>query len=352
MSSGGAQHQQPDGLNHPRFASTEDDSPYNPTAAEQDYRVDYQFESTSSEQQQLETLRQSASPQFHTSTLPLHSTTETWRDSHQSYNDFALFPTANDPSPYDYDSKDPVPTGSINPADLMNPSPPHHNIALQIHPNQQQPTSQPGSISSPPADPQGIYEWDTVYAHQQSYRRAPSEYSDVSSHTQSPFLRNQEFTEHASPLLQGTHIQQGSMQDFLNAGASPGESFGLDQFTLNEREISPHVSPRISPAPLHSGANSPYMPQGNLYRGYVPPMSQTQDMNNFHPPPPRRTGNGLGLNRAPGEDGVFPQINVIFAPPQRQPTFPGKPGHTHDDSALSPPPKSRLFSELSRSIQC
>lgn len=339
MSSGAQQHQQPDGLNHPRFASTEDDSLYNPTAAEQAYRVDYRFENNSTEQQQqqLESLRQSASPQFHTSTLPHHPTAaEPWRDNHQSFNDFALFPTPTDPNLYDYDSKDSVPSGSINPADLMNPSPPHSGQHLQIH----QSTSQPGSatlISSPPTDSQG-YEWDSVFAHQQSYRRAPSEYSDVSS-SHSPLPQNLEFTERASPL---PHIQQGSMQDFLNAGASPGESFGLDQFSLNERDSSPHVSPRISPAPLHSGLNSPYMlPQSSHYLGYVPPMGQTQDMNNFQPP--RRLGNSLGLNRGgPADDGIFPQINVIFAPLQRQPTFPGKPGHTHDDSALSPPPKSEL----------
>lgn len=351
MSSGGAQ---PDGLNLPRFASTEDDSPFNNSAADQSY---YRFQNNSTEQQQLENLSQSASPQFHTSTLPLHHpTADTWRDSsplHQSFTDFDLFPTTADSNLYDYDSKDPVPSGSINPADLMNPSSPHSgqhsNIPpLQIHSSQQQqqqPTSQPGSaavISSSSTDPLGNFEWGSVFAHQQSYRRAPSEYSDVSS-SHSPFLQNQEFTEQASPLLQGTHIPQGSMQDFLNAGASPGESFGLDQFTLNERDISPHVSPRVSPAPLLSGSNSPYMlPQNNHYLGYVPLMGLTQDINNLQPSS-RRTGNGLGLSRGgPADDGVFPQINVIFAPPQRQPTFPGKPGYTHDDSALSPPPKSEF----------
>lgn len=350
MSSGGAQNHQPDGLNLPRFASTEDDSLYSPPATDQGY---YRFQNNPTEQQQLERLRQSASPQFHTSTLPPHSTTA-WRESsphHQSFNDFPLFPSTTDPNLFDYDSKDSVPSGSINPADLMNTSPPH-----QIHPSQpQQPTSQPGStslLSSPSSDPQASLEWDSVFSHPQSYRRAPSEYSDVSAH--SPFLQNQEFTEHASPLLQSVHIQQGSMQDFLNAGASPGESFGLDQFTLNESDITPDVSPRISPAPLHSGANSPYMlPQNNHYLGYVPPMGPTRDMNNFQPPPPRRSADGLGLNRGgPADDGVFPQINVIFAPLQRQPTFPGKPGHTHDDSALSPPPKSALFLKLSQSIRC
>lgn len=344
MSSGGAQqHHQPDGLNHTRFASTEDDSLYNTPAADQGY---YRFQNNPTEQQQLESLRQSASPQFHTSTLPPHPTTTSsttaWRESsplHQSFNDFPLF---------DYDSKDSVPSGSINPADLMNTSPPH---SLR----QQQSSSQPGStslLSSPSPGPQASLEWDSVFSHPQSYRRAPSEYSDVSAH--SPFPQNQEFAEHASPLLQSAHIQQGSMQDFLNAGASPGESFGLDQFTLNESDITPDVSPRISPAPLHSGANSPYMlPQNNTYLGYVPPMGPTQNMNNFQPPLPRRSADGLGLNRGgPADDGVFPQINVIFAPLQRQPTFPGKPGHTHDDSALSPPPKSALFLKLSQSIRC
>lgn len=367
-SSGGAQHHQPDGLNLSHFAPTEEDSLFNPTTADQGYRHDYRFQNTSSDQQQLENLRQSASPQFHTSTLPLHSTaTEGWRETnrlHQGFGDFALFPTASDPNFLDYDNKESVPTGSINPADLslMNPSHPHaglssqHNTPpLHIHSNQQQ-TSQPGSatlLSSSSTNPSGgLDQWEGVYAHNLqsswNHRRAPSEYSEISSASAapSPFLRNHEFPEHPSPLLQGTQIpQQGSMQDFLNAGASPGESFGLDQFTLSEREISPAASPRISPAPGgRSGTNSPYMlPQNNQFLGYVPPMGQTQNMNNFQPPVPR-TNNGLGLDRGgPSDDGQFPQINVIFAPLQRQPTFPGKPGTTHDDSALSPPPKSKLL---------
>lgn len=255
----------------------------------------------------------------------------------QHYSDFPLYPPS-DQSLYEFDNKDTVSGGSINPADLslMNsthsPQPSQHNT-----PQLQQQSPQPASATFLPSGSNNppVFEWDSVYAHQgASWRnKAPSEYSDISS-TASPYIPNSEFPEHPSPLLAGHNQlpQQGSMQEFLNAG--------LDQFTLNERDISPHVSPRISPAsgrPLGSGANSPYiLPQDNSYLGYVPPMTQGLMQPPSHPPA------GLGLARGGSpDDGTFPQINVIFAPPQRQPTFPGKPGFTHDDSALSPPPKSK-----------
>ncbi|RPB05316.1 hypothetical protein L873DRAFT_1664029 [Choiromyces venosus 120613-1] len=353
------QNGQADGLSLQHFAastSTDDDSLYDPTAADQGYTDFQRYPGYELNQQQLEDIRRSTSPHLQASTLPPPQHQDS---SRQGYSDFPLYSSATDPALFDYDSKEGLTGGSINPADLMNPthsahSSQHTTPPLNIHPTQQQ-TSQPGSatfLSSGSTNPSG-FEWESVYAHQDNSwnnpRKAPSEYSDISSAAASPYLQNSEFPEHPSPLLQGNNLpQQGSMQDFLNSTQDfnpGGDSFGLDQFSLNERDISPHVSPRISPAPgqLNSGTNSPYMlPQEDQYLSFVPPMSQDQGMGIMQPPHPSAGQSaGLGVDRGGnGEEGPFPQINVIFAPPQRQPTFPGKPGFTHDDSALSPPPKS------------
>ncbi|KAI5840779.1 hypothetical protein DFP73DRAFT_482154 [Morchella snyderi] len=339
-SSRGAQHHQPNGLNLSHYASP-DEELFNPNQGEQGYRPspDFRYQSPDQQQQQqLENLRQSASPQFHTSTLPLN---ENWRDPNtvQGFGDFALFPAQDNNLYGDYDNKESV-SGSINPAELMNSQHPHsqHNTPPLLL-NQQ--TSQPDSAGILSAST-GYNQWESVYAHNEetswSHRKAASEYSDISSAANSPCMRNHGFSEHPSPLLQGTQIPQGSMQEFLNSGASPGDAFGLEQFTLSDRDISPNASPRISPA-HHSSTNSPYMlPQNNQLLGFVPPMGLSQDMNNFQQQGSPRL-NGLGLDRTT-EDGSAPQINVIFAPPQRQPTFPNKPGATHDDTALRPPPKN------------
>lgn len=352
------QNGQADGLNLQHFAaSTDEDSLYGPTAADQGYASFQRYPRYELNQQPLEDIRRSTSPHLQASTAspPQHH-------SRQDYSDFSLHSTSTDPTLFDYESKEGLTGGSINPADLMNPAYSAHSSQqntppLHIHPNQQQ-SSQPDSatfLSSGSTNPSSGFEWDSVYARREnaweSHRKAPSEYSDISSAAPSPFLQNSEFPEHPSPLLQGNNLpQQGSMQEFLNSNQDfnpGGDSFGLDQFSLNERDASPHVSPRISPAPgqLNSGANSPYMlPQENQFLTYVPPMSQDQGMGLMQPShPPTGHGAGPGVDRSsPGEEGPFPQINVIFAPPQRQPTFPGKPGFAHDDGALSPPPKSEL----------
>ncbi|CAZ81086.1 unnamed protein product [Tuber melanosporum] len=347
---------QADGLNLQHFAtSTDEDSLYVPTAADQDYTGFQRYPGYGLDQQRLEDIRRSTSPHLQASTLPPSQHPSSGR---QDYSDFSLYPSSTDPALFDYENKEGLTSGSINPADLISSahsahSSQHNTPPLHIHPNQQQ-SSQPDSatfLSLGPTNPSPGSEWDPVFAHQEStwnsHRKTPSEYSEISSAAASPFLQNSEFPEHSSPLLQGSnHPQQGSMQDFLNSNQDfnpGGDSFGLDQFSLNERDVSPHVSPRVSPVPgqLNSGSNSPYMlPQENQYLSYVPPMSQDQGMGLMQPQHPP-AGHGLGVDSAgPGEEGPFPQINVIFAPPQRQPTFPGKPGFTHDDSALSPPPKS------------
>jgi hypothetical protein len=254
-----------------------------------------------------------------------------------------------------YDVYNNTSSGSINPAELTLSlsSPPQGNCALQINPQSSPGMHQSGSdhylsASSTQPSASGTFEWDSVLAQATSWgshRRTPSEYSEISSAAissaaQSPYLQNREYTEQPpSPTLQGQHYPDGSsMQELLNGS---GDDLGLNAFTISEQNLSP----RISPSPgVQSGANSPYLlPQDPHLLSYTQPIGIQ-----MHPPPVDHgsgPATGLGLNSTGGEglEDSFPQINISFAPPQRQPTFPGKPGMMADDSALGPPPRSTFY---------
>lgn len=258
------------------------------------------------------------------------------------FSDYPLYSSA--PDDYGYDL--PVTSGaSINPAELMS----HHRTpSLGINQDSHGQTGGEylsGSSTRPSAN--GGLDWETVYAHNQQqnnwqgHRRAASVYSDISSAAPSPYLGNQEFCEPPSPLLQGQHYpDQGSMSDLLNS--VPGDSFGMESFSIDDQP-----SPRISPSTgYHSEANSPYInAQETNHQGYVPPINMGLGLEGtgMHqmmppPPPPASHGGGIGLGLGISRDDIAPRIDISFAPPQRQPTFPRNPD---DDSALCPPPKSR-----------
>ncbi|KAI5784728.1 hypothetical protein EDC01DRAFT_207634 [Geopyxis carbonaria] len=257
------------------------------------------------------------------------------------FSDYPLYSGAEDLKSdglFDYQQTSPPGVGSINPAELSLMGQPRSHSdtstpSLIIPNHSHSPLPQSAYVSSPSTQPSAAgtgFEWDSVFAQQPSWsthRRAPSEYSEISSAAASPFLQNQEFGDHPSPALEGQqNPQQQGFQELLGLDA---ENFSIS----DPRDASPQASPGPG---LHSEGNSPYLqPQDNHYLGMVPVM---QGHGLMQPPPPAGHGSGasgLGLSE---ED--FPQINVIFAPPQRQPTFPGKPGMMADDTALSPPPKS------------
>lgn len=327
---------EPDSLNPPAFSSSAENARlFNPQFSS------FGQSGFNSQPQQPPTLASQRGDQLDTNS---------WADQqprNQGVADYPLYTSAEEQAAiFDFDQ-------SINPADLSLMSSPHdpgsghssHQSTPSLHiPIQQQQHQDSGPLlSSASSNPSAAFEWEPVYSSQQTWshhRRAPSEYSEISSAAASPFMPNQEFSEQASPLL-----QPGSMQELLRS-ATPGESFGLDTFSLNDRELSPTLSP-------HSERNSPYLnPQSSqssqFLGGFVPSMGNLGPPQFMHPPPPAGHGapTGLGVKTEESiDDGSSaPMINVIFAPPQRQPTFPhsGKADLCLDDQALSPPPKSRF----------
>lgn len=220
----------------------------------------------------------------------------------------------------------------IDPAALMQ----HHSPGL---PPQTIPSTHQGLTTLN----QGLdYNWEGVLGNPsfRTHRPPASERSDVSSAAASPLFSNQEYTEHHSPLI-------GSISDFLNND----QALGLDAFTLSESvHHTPVHSPRMPPMPGQghvSGANSPFLVPQDVQFGYPAPQAQM-----MMPPPPLPQDPLQDLrHRLASHDAMQyqgPQIQIEFAPPQRQPTFPGKPGFGLDEDALSPPPKCMLCLTFAR----
>ncbi|KAF8475061.1 hypothetical protein BDZ91DRAFT_759144 [Kalaharituber pfeilii] len=207
----------------------------------------------------------------------------------------------------------------IDPSTLMQS---HHSPTIQnIHPGLQTLNS---SVD--------YSNWENVLGNPsfQTHRPPASERSDISSAAASPFIQNRDFPEQHSPLLMGELLHSDP-------------SFGLEAFTLSESvHHTPAHSPRISPSPgAQSGANSPYLlPQDMGFPAY----SQPQNIALMAPPSLPLDAMNEQRNRSNNSNEPMqvtgPQIQIEFAPPQRQPTFPGKPGFQPNEDALSPPPKS------------
>ncbi|KAF3934578.1 Myoneurin [Dactylellina cionopaga] len=237
-----------------------------------------------------------------------------------AFNDFSLY--ADNQSPTNLDPNMYGGTEIMNPQGFMTN---RHSPHLVTPPNQQLDWSSPN-----------FHQIQSRHGHQ----RALSDQSDISPQP-SPFLPNREFQDHHSPLLRAE--QPGEMMNLLQSN----ENFGLDQFTLNDNVnngYSPNHSPRITPhlTPQHTGnASNRHSLQESQFLSLNQPPSQFQN--------PSNTASlaGLGLQpTSPNGGGLLqdqvvitpPSIEVEFAPPQRQPTFPEK---FHDDGALSPPSRGR-----------
>ncbi|KAJ5477169.1 C2H2 finger domain transcription factor crzA [Penicillium diatomitis] len=242
---------------------------------------------------------------------------------------------------------------TISPADIVSPiSNPSASSHPSTHDLQQ---SSPGPMSPPGGTPGTFYtpqhsrhasldpataaymgaqanaDWPSVMTNNTAFhghRRAPSEVSEVSSATHSPYLSQNEFDNidsNVSPSL----APQSDPALYDNALA-------IEQFTLSEQHqqgFSPAHSPYISPR---------LMPQQGI--DMIPSIQYTPTGNQFPPAPTEMYGypsDDLMAARSGGDIGQAsqmapPSINVEFAPPSRTPSFgPSKP--MADFDSLSPP---------------
>ncbi|KAL1959228.1 hypothetical protein VTO42DRAFT_2734 [Malbranchea cinnamomea] len=309
-------------------------------------------------------------------------------------SDFNMYPSNSDPSlMYDtkHDAQSPqhqhqqqgqqqqalASNPSINPADLSrvssphnHPTPPHHLAPPDSAPSPRaaSPVSSPGAFYSPQhsrhasLDPvTAAYMTSQQHHHSdwqgllgnpafQGHRRAPSEHSDVSSVTHSPYLPQHESFD---PLDGSSHSPLLVPQN--DSSSLYETSFGMESFSIsdpNQHQAftpahSPYISPRLGPQQQHAvdlpADNSFNLSQHvNSQLGpspgdpYNPPnieSNNNNNNNNSHPPIQSQ-------NSPPGEMGQAaqmapPSINVELAPPSQTSSY-GPPPEIDSDT-LSPP---------------
>ncbi|KAF3491847.1 C2H2 transcription factor Crz1 [Arthroderma uncinatum] len=176
----------------------------------------------------------------------------------------------------------------------------------------------------------------------QGHRRAPSEHSDVSSVSHSPFLPQHDTFDastHASAhpsAHPSPHLPPQTDPSLYD------NAFGMETFTISEREQkrgyspghSPYISPRLSPQ-LH---NAELDPDNSLLLAQHMPQNSTQDPYSSTSAPSMP---GFQAQTGPGDMGQAaqmtpPSINVEFAPPSRTSTV-DAPKLNADGDTLSPP---------------
>ncbi len=239
------------------------------------------------------------------------------------------------PSTYQLDSSYATNQQSnVNPADLSSPDgPASPHLLSPDHASPQQPpspASTQGHYYTPQhsrhqsLDPSAAYsqgEWQGMAF--QAHRRAPSDQSEISSNSASPYLPQQDIFDTIesghSPMV---HPQQDGSQ-----------TFGLDQFTLAEQSHvspghSPYISPRLLPQQtqgLGVGQDA-VMGQNNLGQTAVggpgPEIYTTQADESFPDMSQAQGRNDTSMsNYGQADQYVTPSISIEPAPVSRQNSF-------------------------------
>ncbi|KPI36592.1 Transcriptional regulator CRZ1 [Cyphellophora attinorum] len=217
------------------------------------------------------------------------------------------------------------PQGNINPADLSKSSSPHddHSPGL-LSPENNSPNAHAGSPGSTNGqyftpqhsrhtslDPSSAYGDPYATAAFQNHRRNPSDHlSDgVSSASHSPYLGHAELDQSHSP--------------FLGAQPDTGNTFGMDNFTINDPyRGSPRMIPTLESQQLNVG-------QDLLNPGLMgpPDIYTSQAENSMHQDALADIGQA--------DQFAPPTINIEPAPVSRQASF--GPAGEQIEGALSPP---------------
>lgn len=261
------------------------------------------------------------------------------------------------------------PQGHINPADIMsnmsspqNMVPTPDNLMLpDAHTSgPTSPVSNQGHHWSPnhsrnasaSLDPSAAFnngqqgsEWNGMQF--QGHRRAPSEYSDVSSSAApSPYLVQQEsfeqFEPAHSPMVHPTQDPQIFGENALGIGEF---SISDPQQQRNSPRHSPFVSPRMTPEPgLGMAQNNQFIPlasPNNQFDGGPGSSMYTHQSEAFpsFPPEERLGSNDMGQ----ATQMEAPEINIELAPTTQHTGFDRHRRYDNDMDALSPPESGKLF---------
>ena len=326
---------------------------------EQNFGQPYQHEDLGSGLQHGPSqLNAQTNQQFQSDTLNVNQDFPNYHQQHSASNNFILDPQLQ--------ANGQQSDQSINPADLMSnmsspqvmhPSPPS---LMPPHAHSSEPTSpfsNPGQHWSPSHSRQGSLDPSSALMNGQQndwagllssnsftrHRRAPSEYSDVSSSVApSPNVAQSEFDGYdRSPLVQPQPENQ-NYTDGLNI-----EGFSLsDPPHRTSPGHSPFVSPMISPQPgLGAVQDSGFVlndPKNDFdgvmgAKAYARPGEQFPQF-----PPEQRLGSNDFVKQ--GQLVPPPEINVEFAPPNNPSQRPFEhPRIEGDYDSLSPPDRGMYF---------
>ncbi|KAK5557629.1 DNA-binding transcription factor [Exophiala xenobiotica] len=264
-----------------------------------------------------------------------------------SFNNNFIYPAGNMSNDFQNYSMsntyDMNPQANINPADLSKVSSPHDQQSPGLQPPENLP-SQPGSPASTNGqfytpqhsrhaslDPASAYGDGFSGMNFQQHRRAPSDHSEISSASHSPYLGHAELHE-TSDL---------NHSPFLQAQPDTNNAFGMESFSLAEQASyrSPRLMPHMEGTQQGLGVdqgltlNQPMgIPIPNVYTSQAPAYPSIVPSNHI-----RNTSVVSEIGQA--DQFAPPTINIEPAPVSRQQSF-GPQGELLE-GALSPPTSSR-----------
>ena len=253
------------------------------------------------------------------------------------------------------DSFMPQQQANVNPADLSSPHGPTSPDLLspESNPSPQQPPS-PASTHSQAQyytpqhsrhqslDPASAAfpggEWQGMQF--QGHRRVPSDQSDISSNSASPYLGQQEVFDSIEP----------GHSPLLQPQPDVSQTYGIDTFNIADQAQhsspghSPYVSPRLLPSQQGLGLSQDVMGgqnhMGQQMMGPGPEIYTTQHEDQFPEMPGMHGRNESIVSDHMGRADQFetPSINIEPAPVSRQQSFEAQETRNRSLSdALSPP---------------
>ncbi len=241
---------------------------------------------------------------------------------------------------------DMMPQSNINPAELSKMSSPQDNQSPNLQPPENL-SSQPGSPASTNGqfytpqhsrhaslDPSSAYGEAFAGINFQQHRRVPSDHSEISSASHSPYLAHSE-------LHEGADLNHSP---FLPAQSDTNNAFGMESFSLAEQ--ASYRSPRLMP---HMESNQPGLGLNedmNLNQPLGIPIPDVYNTSQANAYPPILASNHMRNTSVVSEIGQAdqfapPTINIEPAPVSRQQSF-GPQGEAME-GALSPPSTSSTF---------
>lgn len=233
------------------------------------------------------------------------------------------------------------PQSNVNPAELSKVSSPQDHQSPNLFPPESHssqpasPASTNGQFYTPQHSRHASLDPSSAYSgvNFQQHRRAPSDHSDISSASHSPFLAH-------ADLHEPVDINHSP---FLPAQPDTSNAFGMEAFSLGDQTAyrSPRLMPQMDASQQGLGLNQDLTLSQPM--GIPVPDVYTTQPTAYPPVVPSTHARNASLVSDIGQADQFqtPTINIEPAPVSRQQSF-GPQGEAME-GALSPPSSNRKF---------